>query len=424
MATNDYQITNTLLQSLFGPSPEQQAQAYQQARDQQALQMAQLTPGRGAVFAGSQIAQDLGKSAGELGGAVRRGVFGIETPKEIEDNVANQIKAKAQPLLQQGDVAGYADFLATEYAKAGLTDRAVRAKTAAEQFTMQQKEQKAGLELKQAQARKATAEAGKYELSIQQEEKLRAELQQLGPNATEDQIIAVVTKYGSPDKVLELLQKKEMAKQSRAEKAAERAKKASMLPSSLQKEEDKDLASIDSYDAQAEALGPSIQNLTPNNAGVRKLQLGPVQNSKYLAQNLAGNSTEESRAFEALKSAVDTAVNLQVSAEKGVQTDKDVLRFAKALIGAFGRNDTQATLEALQRYKEAIDKAKERTKARLESRRKSQNVEPYYGNIAPPSLATPTITPAQPPAAAPQGQGAVIRFGRDANGNIVPLGGK
>lgn len=140
MATNDYAITNTLLQSLFGPSPEQQAQAYQQARDQQALQMAQLTPGRGAVFAGSQLAQDLGQSAQQLGGAVRRGVFGIETPKEIEDNVANQIKTKAQPLLQQGDMAAYADFLAQEYSKAGLTDRALRAKTAGDQFRMKQAE--------------------------------------------------------------------------------------------------------------------------------------------------------------------------------------------------------------------------------------------------------------------------------------------
>jgi hypothetical protein len=159
MATQDYQITNTLLQSLFEPSPEQKLQAYQKARDQQAMQFAQLSPGQGAVFAGAQLAQDLGKSAGELGGAVRRGVFGIQTPKEIEDNVANQIKAKAQPLLQQGDVAGYADFLATEYAKAGLTDRAVRAKTAAEQFKLQQQEKQASIELKTAQTQEARAKA-------------------------------------------------------------------------------------------------------------------------------------------------------------------------------------------------------------------------------------------------------------------------
>jgi len=110
---------------------------------------------------------------------------------------------------------------------------------------------------------------------------------------------------------------------------------------------------------------------------VRNLELGPVKNAFYAAQNAAGNSTPESRAYEGLKSAVDTAVNLQVSAEKGVQTDKDVLRFAQALVAAYGRNDTKATLEALTRYQASLSKAAERTQARLESRRKAQNVEPY-----------------------------------------------
>jgi len=140
MATNDYAITNTLLQSLFGPSPEQQAQEYKKAREVQALNVANLGSEGAVLYAGSKLAQDLGQSAQQLGGAVRRGVFGIETPKEIEDNVANQIKAKAQPLLQQGDMAAYADFLAQEYSKAGLTDRALRAKTAGDQFRMKQAE--------------------------------------------------------------------------------------------------------------------------------------------------------------------------------------------------------------------------------------------------------------------------------------------
>jgi hypothetical protein len=124
---------------------------------------------------------------------------------------------------------------------------------------------------------------------------------------------------------------------------------AKPLPASLQKSEDKDLEAYDSYSSQKEALMPSIVNLTPDAEGIRKLELGPLKNAKYAAQNAAGNSTPESRAYEALRSAVGTAVNLQVSAEKGVQTDKDVLRFADALIASYGKNDTQATLEALQR---------------------------------------------------------------------------
>ena len=46
-------------------------------------------------------------------------------------------------------------------------------------------------------------------------------------------------------------------------------------------------------------------------------------------------------------------------------------------MAAYGKNDTQATLEALTRYETSLAKAAEKTQARLESRRKSQNVEPY-----------------------------------------------
>lgn len=160
--------------------------------------------------------------------------------------------------------------------------------------------------------------------------------------------------------------------------AALKTSQPKALPASLQKDESKDLETIDTYTAQQQALQPAISSLTPNEKGVRKLELGPVKNLQYAAQNLAGNSTPESRAYEGLKSAVDTAVNLQVSAEKGVQTDKDVLRFAQALIAAYGRNDSEATLQALKRYNDSLAKAQDRTKSRLESRRKSQGVDPYF----------------------------------------------
>jgi hypothetical protein len=168
------------------------------------------------------------------------------------------------------------------------------------------------------------------------------------------------------------------------------------LTASLQKSEDKDLEAYDSYSSQKEALMPSIVNLTPDAEGVRKLELGPLKNAKYIAQNLAGNSSPESRAFEALRSAVGTAVNLQVSAEKGVQTDKDVLRFADALIAAYGKNDTQATLEALKRYYDSINRAQEKAAGRVESRRKSQNVEPYFQGQAVPQVSASAASPASP----------------------------
>jgi len=235
---------------------------------------------------------------------------------------------------------------------------------------------------------------------IAQDEKLREALAALPPNATEEQYLAVFRQFGSPDQQARVIQASIDRKAALAARATAQGTKP--LPASLQKDEDKDLQSIDSYTSQQEALQPSILNLTPDSAGVRKLELGPLKNAKYMAQNLAGNSTPESRSYEALKSAVDTAVNLQVSAEKGVQTDKDVLRFAQALIAAYGRNDTEATLEALKRYNDAIERAKTKTATRLESRRKQQNVEPYFsGQI---SSATVGLQPSATAAPASQGQ--------------------
>ncbi len=54
--------------------------------------------------------------------------------------------------------------------------------------------------------RKTTAEAQKVELSLAQEKQLRDELSKLPPDAAESDILAIVTKYGSPDKVLSALQ--------------------------------------------------------------------------------------------------------------------------------------------------------------------------------------------------------------------------
>ena len=159
------------------------------------------------------------------------------------------------------------------------------------------------------------------------------------------------------------------------------AAKNKPLPASLQKSEDEDLQAIDSYKATQKELYSPIQALTPDPVTKKsKLELGPVQNLRYQAANLTGNSTEESRAYADLQSAVRNAVNLKVSAEKGVQTDKDVLRFADALISANGKNDTKATLEALNKFNESIATAQKNTTKLIDQRRKSQGVAPLFGD--------------------------------------------
>ena len=161
------------------------------------------------------------------------------------------------------------------------------------------------------------------------------------------------------------------------------AAKNKPLPASLQKSEDEDLQAINSYKATQKELFSPINALTPDPVTKKpKLVLGPVQNLRYQAANLTGDSTEESRAYADLQSAVKNAVNLKVSAEKGVQTDKDVLRFADALIAASGKNDTKATLDALKKFNDSIATAQENTVKLIDQRRKSQGVAPLFGDTS------------------------------------------
>jgi hypothetical protein len=161
------------------------------------------------------------------------------------------------------------------------------------------------------------------------------------------------------------------------------AAKNKPLPATLQKSEDEDLQAINSYKATQKELFSPIKALTPDPVTKKPmLVLGPVQNLRYQAANLTGDSTEASRAYSDLQSSVKNAVNLKVSAEKGVQTDKDVLRFADALIAASGKNDTKATLEALKKFNESIVTAQENTIKLIDQRRKSQGVAPLFGDTS------------------------------------------
>ena len=388
--------------SLFGPSPLDYQQAQQAALQQQASSYAQLNPLQRA-------AQGMYQAGSNIGGGIA-GLMGIQDPM-VEK------ASKIESILQGSDQTSAQGFmdLYKKFSDANLPQQAQLAAAKAQEF----KQSEATLSQTQAKTAQEAAAARAAAYKVSQDEELRTKLAALPADASQEDMMKVVMQYGSPDKVLQVVQmsadkqaardqaaqlqkerlaakleadlreaknekerealraqnRRELAQFTSALKAGTQAAKP--LSAGLQKDEINDLATIDTYTAQQEALAPSIQNLTPDAKGVRKLELGPLKNAEYVARNAAGKSTPESRAYEALKSAVDTAVNLQVSAEKGVQTDKDVLRFAQALIASYGRNDTKATLEALTRYQAAIAKAAAKVETRIESRRKSQNVEPY-----------------------------------------------
>lgn len=394
-------MADNIVGSLFGLTPEMYGEQQRTSALGEGISLAQLSPAaRGAAltYAGAK----------GLGGAIG-GAMGVQDPqlqlisarqsiaKQIDQTDPNSIIKGAQMLSQIGDIQG-ASALA--------------------QTARQMQSEMALMQQRQAAQQASLATAAKTQLSIEQEKQLRDELAKLPQNASQEDVLAIVTKYGSADKVLSALQastdkaaQREQALQMQKERIAadiERARQAGAdkkeiaqmqiqgrkdlamfaqslkgpktLAPSLQKEEDKELELVDSLTARESSLAPAIATLTPDpKTGKPPLELGPLNNVKYQAQNAAGNSTVESRNYAALQRAVQEATNLKTDAAKGVQTDKDVLRFANELIAAFGGNDTKTTLEALSNFSKSTVKARENAQKRIDSRRKSQGVEPYYG---------------------------------------------
>jgi len=195
-------------------TPDQYQLAQQQAQQAQALQYANLDPRAQAQYGFYRGGQQLGSAiGGALGG------------------VDPQLKliTQRQQLASQLDQSNPESFMKVAQLAAQSGDP---------QFAMAIADAGRQMQASLATARKTTAEAQKVELSFTQEQQLRDELSKLPSDASEADILSVVTKYGSPDKVLSSLQqsadrrnqveaKKELALQqieAKKEAALERAK--------------------------------------------------------------------------------------------------------------------------------------------------------------------------------------------------------
>lgn len=165
----------TMQPSLFGSqmSPEDMQQ--------------QLINQRAAEFAGQSQAQQLGSMGYKAGANVGSGLakaFGVDTTDPM-----------IRQAVQMRQLASQFDTTTPEgMAKFSQALRNINPQAA------QQAAEKA------IEMRGAMADVQKKELSALQEASLRNELASLGPNATQEDIMKVVTKYGSADKILTLLQ--------------------------------------------------------------------------------------------------------------------------------------------------------------------------------------------------------------------------
>ena len=173
--------TDSIMAGLFG-TPEAYQQQQQALAQNQASTFAQLDPYERV----NAMAYMSGRGIGNLIG----GALGVQDPQLKLITTRNAL-AKQFDLTNPDGMAQYGKALqeAGDIQGAfGVTQQA---------NVMRQQMMEANL---------AGAKYQKEMFSAGQEAKLRDELSKLGPDATQEQVLGVVTKYGSPDRVLAALQ--------------------------------------------------------------------------------------------------------------------------------------------------------------------------------------------------------------------------
>ena len=191
-------MAENIVAGLFGLNPQMYGEQQRRSALQEGIDLAQLDPAsRGAAmtYAGAK----------GLGGAIA-GAMGIEDPQlkliSARNTIAQQIDQSDPESILKG---------AQMLAQAGDQQGAM----ALAQYARQAQESLAQTQQRRAAALSSQATAAKTQLSIDQETKLRDELSKLPQGATQDDILAVLTKYGSPDRVIAALT-------ASADKAAQR----------------------------------------------------------------------------------------------------------------------------------------------------------------------------------------------------------
>jgi len=189
-------MADNIVGGLFGVDPtmlQRQQQAREFNQDYQAVQLDPLQQSKLAILQGSRA---VGRGVG--------GLLGMEDPELAKASMAKKLAAQFD-ITSPAGLRQYAQALAQN----GAPDLATMASAEAD------KREQTGLGLQ-----KTKADISKAELSAANEEKLRAELADaVARGANNKEIISIVSKYGSADKILQELSRAEDRADARAAKA-------------------------------------------------------------------------------------------------------------------------------------------------------------------------------------------------------------
>lgn len=176
-------------QGLFGPNPQELAAQRQAALQAQGNAYAAQKPFARANSLLYQGGQGLGNVIG--------GMLGGQDQEMVTASKIAAIVKNGDQTTPEGMMA-----IAKQFAAEGLSGPASLAQQKAQEMQLGQ----AKVANEQAQTAKYAADTSKTQYGMQQDMALRDALTQLGPDASEADVVKIVAKYGSPDKVLAVVQ--------------------------------------------------------------------------------------------------------------------------------------------------------------------------------------------------------------------------
>ena len=375
-------------------TPEMYQQSRLQQQQEEAARYAQMDPMQRATYGTYMAGQQLGSGIAQL--------FGVEDPqlrmisqrnalaRQIDPNDPNSYMTVANLAAQGGDPQ-----FAMSLAAAGQTA------------------------LKDLASRRASfATAQKAELATQQEMELRAALSKLGPDATSEQILGVVAQYGSPDKVLAVLQGSADKAENRAarvlEQEANRQQQIQLqqerldarLQEALQrgadrkeitqmqidnsnqmqrfmasfKSADKATKPLPSYLAKGEeedyGTATAASNLASDaNNFIGRIKSGEIKfglkdKASIRARQVFGSSDPDVIAREDYDKFLKVLTNESLRLNKGTQTEGDAVRAAKELESS---ESPQAAAAAMRRLVEINVRRVQNASDEVSRRRKNAN---------------------------------------------------
>jgi len=358
--------------SLFGIDPQQLMQQRQATDAANAFRFAQLDPLQQAKMSIYQGSAGLGRAvSGLLGG-------------DAEMQKASKIKE----LSSQFDLStpqGAREFGRALQPFAPVESMKALTKADAMEQAMLNRQKTSG------EIQRAESVAAKAELSLAQEEKLRAELANLPPNATEAQVIEVVRKYGSPDKILQILtqSKDRQARLAEARLKGEGAKGEGAekpLPAGTVKE----IATAERINNTLNRTNTTLDKYITE-VDENKIEFNLGKNIAGWVQRGTGKQDANTLKQVSLKKFLENERNNILLAAKGTQTEGDANR---AMSQIFDRTDWTSNVAVSQ----ALSDLKDYKNSQIDS----NNV--FMSSLRGGGLpVAPTAAPRTPPTA-PQGQ--------------------